>query len=62
MGVPSLGRGGAWFPWASDAERQLSYMRNMRTVKVTYCGHIFFCNSSCGVGVSRRLGYPSGGL
>ena len=38
-------------------------MRNIRTVKVTYCGFIFFCDKVVVFGVGRRLGcIPSGGL
>ena len=45
----------------SDAEKPFSHMRNMGTVKVTYCDPIFFCR--CLVfGASRCLGCPSGGV
>ena len=54
---PCLGAAGS-----SDVERSLNYMRNMRTVKVTYWGCIFFCHWLIGIGVSRCLGYPSGGV
>ena len=47
---------------SSDAEQSFSYMRNMRTVKVTYWGRIFFCRCLYFFGVSRCLGYPSGGV
>ena len=38
-------------------------MENVRTVKViTYWDLVFFCHCLFVYGVSRRLGYPSGGL
>ena len=45
----------------SDAEQSFSHMRNMRTVKVTYWGPIFFCGELIVFCVSRGLWYPSGG-
>ena len=48
--------------WSSDAESSLSYTRNVRTVNVTYWGRIFFCCCLVVFGVSRYLGFPSGGV
>jgi hypothetical protein len=51
-----------WACWSSDAESSFSYMRNMRTVKVTYWDRIFFCKCLYVFGVTRCLGNPSGGV
>ena len=47
--------------WLSDAGQSFSYTRNLGTVKATYWGHIFFCYCFI-AGVSRCLGWPSGGV
>ena len=58
-----LCHGGVRFAWMSDAGWPFSYTREMRTVKITYCDLIFFCDCLCYFGVGRCLGYkPSGGL
>ena len=45
-----------------NTEQTIGYMRNRRTVKIAYWGLIFFCDLLILFGVSRSLGYPSGGL
>jgi len=48
--------------WSADAGRPINYMKNMRTVTITYWSHVFFCDLFVLFGVCRCLGYPSGGV